>query len=406
MDNRYLFQGAGLGAGVAALGDAIYGARDRQENEAKQRAREFTSLQAYADAAGIVPKAASTPMDLETLRGIVAGQHTRRTLEAEGINLESVRSLAKLRSQQADQAAELFPEQLRQLRQANEYQGSIRPLQQQALEQDNAAQAANIRASADARSAVPEFLQALQDEMNPPATPPMLPTQVGMPEAMPAALARVPGIAASPQGVNLINVIDRLAQMKASNRSSQLPVALDVGGQKVIYVPATGATHVVREDDPGELTVSTGPEGTTVKRRLNKAESQTFLADQQASEAATAVMEPALRDAYEKYRAAADKIAQGNRYTGPEFLGLGDRQKTASAEGGRLAKLVGRPPEQWTPQQHAVLAAGAFVPPPPAGKIVVVGPDGARAYLPTAQWPEAQRQGYLMLPFGAAKENK
>jgi hypothetical protein len=45
------------------------------------------------------------------------------------------------------------------------------------------------------------------------------------------------------------------------------------------------------------------------------------------------------------------------------------------------------------------MAANAYVPPPPAGKIVVLAPNGARAYLPSAQWPEAQKQGFIQLPF-------
>ena len=124
-----------------------------------------------------------------------------------------------------------------------------------------------------------------------------------------------------------------------------------------------------------------------------------------AGAAAQATMEPAVADAYQKYRAAQDQIAAGNRHVGPEASWLpsfGDRGKVTKTTGAQLEKLTGRPPTAWTTQQHQVMAAQPYIPPPAPGKIVVVAPDGATAYLPAAQWPQAQREGYLQLPFTTA----
>ena len=402
-NSMWAYQGATLGAGLAEMGSHIYGAQKAQNEEAKTRAREFKSLQEYADAAGIVPKLESTPMDLERLRGLVQGYHAKQKIEEQGLSLEHLRQVIEANRQTAKQRGQMFPYQLQSAQQAAEQAGALNPLLLRQAQQTVDGQQANLDAAGAGRAAIPEFLRTLDQQMNPLPTVPLAPQSVPMGTALPAALARHPELLQSPHGLNLLNSLERLAP--AAGRPVQAPQIIDLGGTKVLWNPTTGAASTIKDDKPGTIRVVTGNPTlgeTQVTLNMTPEEYAAWKGEQTAGKAAQAVMEPAVADAYQKYREAADQIAAGNRHVGPEAAWLpsfGDRTKTTKTTGAQLERLTGRPPTAWTPQQHQVMTSRPYIPPPAPGKVVVIGPTGATAYLPAAQWPEAQRQGYIQLPF-------
>lgn len=402
----WAYQGATLGAGLAEMGSAIYGAEQRKNEEVKQRAREFKSLQEYADAAGIAPKVQTTPMDLESLQGLVKGYHAKQKLEEQGLTMDQLRQVIEASKQTTEQRGQMFPWQLQQAQQGVEQSAALHPLQLQSMQQTVAGQQANLDAAAAGRAAIPAFLRTLDEGMNPPPTVPMAPQTVPMGQALPAALARHPELLQSPHGIQLLNALDRMAP--TTGRPVVAPQIIDLGGTKVLWNPTTGAASTIKGDRPGTIRVVTGNPAlgeTQVTRNMSPEEYAAWKGEQSAGAAAQATMEPAVLDAYQKYRAAQDQITSGNRYVGPEASWLpsfGDRTKVTKTTGAQLEKLTGRPPTAWTPQQHQVMTAQPYIPPPAPGKIVVVAPNGATAYLPTAQWPQAQREGYLQLPFTTA----
>jgi hypothetical protein len=81
---------------------------ERAKEEEKQRAREFKSLQEYADVGLGVPKDQTLTLDLDTLRGLVQGKTLQQAREKEATQQRYQTALAKMAEQQVS-AGEALP---------------------------------------------------------------------------------------------------------------------------------------------------------------------------------------------------------------------------------------------------------------------------------------------------------
>lgn len=95
--DRFIFQGmTDAGRGLAQGLAAMTAHQDRLDEEAKNRTRQFKSLQEYADATGIADKSKTTPMSLEELSGFVKATEYRNDMQQRALD----------NAQSAQQAAE------------------------------------------------------------------------------------------------------------------------------------------------------------------------------------------------------------------------------------------------------------------------------------------------------------
>ena len=406
----WLYGGSGLGAGIAQMFSAINGqTRDQLDREAQAR-RDV----AFANATGIADAATTRSITPEALLGLIAADAHKNKMAQDAERSAYLAAQINSLLGQDQRANELFPTQLQSAKSNAEQQAALHPLVLQQVQDAIAQRKDEQTAKAAARSAQPQFFQDLQALMQP--RPPMADLAPrSMIDALPEALARNPDLVQSDQGRNVLSVIERLATSRAANASQKQvrpPEAVTVGDHTLLWNPNTGSFTVAPATDFGSMTVTTGnadlgePVQRVTRKFANRAERDAWEKQQRAQPDTGAAIDPAIHDAWNRYQQATAQIEAGNRYVGPEASWLpsfGDRAKDAAAAEAELTSLIGRPVKDLSPAQRQFIGARQYVPPPPKGQTVVVGPDGSAGYIPLDEVPVAQRQGYIVLPTKKAK---
>lgn len=200
------FRGATIGDYLAGGLDRWSEMLDRQTEEDKNRAREFKSLQEYADVTGIAPKERTTVMDLETLRGMVQARvyQDQRAKERASLDYQNAMALNLQAQTDAAQAA------------------------------NRSSQAMSDFARAYANAGAPT-LTGLRDYLANPADMTNLPGMLQFPQLselakVRAGLAAAPEAAANPNFDNMLVGLSRLAGLNGRTG----------GGYELVQDPVSG----------------------------------------------------------------------------------------------------------------------------------------------------------------------